>query len=327
MLILFILLAIVSMVVGGTCQVLHLIIIRGRQIRPFCGNRIGGKGREGIVCRRADYERAIQTGSVIERPGKEPLVIVKGEEALVVNDQPGGDCSWQSVPDLFWKKNLFIPFISEHYISFAKQAEMFTVHQDPREFKERGLLAHYHRKGFAASLARWDDCFPNLRARLITCATVGLGIALVGSLLILAGWVEKSKKAEPLLTTVTEPGGSLAQQIGATQGDRFKKPVLMYENRDDHELYRGTIVKVSSKGGSLAVACLQGDRGQRWDCGTTSLALGLKVGDIAYLREGQTLVWRVNDIGRHEGQFWVITEQEAQALLKTGKFTLSPPRR
>jgi len=118
-----------------------------KELPDFPYNYVGG---DWAVCSIADFKKAVERGSVIERPGKEPLVVVP--ETLVYSNNSGpmaqrfsgrlknypGEASeprdWCA-----WKQNfipkLFVPYLNERHIDFERQARIFIPPQDADEFK------------------------------------------------------------------------------------------------------------------------------------------------------------------------------------------------
>jgi hypothetical protein len=100
------------------------------------------------------------------------------------------------------------------------------------------------------------------------------------------------------------------RQFFVTRGDLERIP--MFDYVDSHRIVKGRVSSAMPIGGGLAHICVDNDR----YCGLADSSLGLKAGDIAYIRIGRP------PSGRNRPPGWTITAAEADSLATTAKFTI-----
>jgi len=88
--------------------------------------------------------------------------------------------------------------------------------------------------------------------------------------------------------------------------------VPMFEYVDSRRIVKGHVSSAMPIGGGLAHICVANDT----YCGLADSSLGLKAGDIAYIRIGRP------PSGHARAPGWTITQAEADALASTAKFTI-----
>jgi hypothetical protein len=104
--------------------------------------------------------------------------------------------------------------------------------------------------------------------------------------------------------------GEALRQFYVTKGDLEKIP--MFEYVDSHRIVKGNVSSVLPIGGGLAHICVANDT----YCGLTDSSLGLKSGDVAYIRIGRP------SAGQRRPPGWTITADEANALAANARFTV-----
>lgn len=98
----------------------------------------------------------------------------------------------------------------------------------------------------------------------------------------------------------------------------------MYEDTVNNFILRSKVSELQSGGGGLIRVCAKRVNG-RTDCAFADSSLGLRMGDTVYMRFAMWFEWASHTErtdARFEGQYSVITEAEAKALVETGKLQI-----
>jgi hypothetical protein len=105
-------------------------------------------------------------------------------------------------------------------------------------------------------------------------------------------------------------GSQTPREFYATKGELKQMP--MFEYVDSHRIVKGRVSSVLPIGGGLTHVCVaNGDT-----CGLADSSLGLKAGDIAYIRVGRP------PSGQRRPPGWTVTAEEAKSLEQSAKFTV-----
>jgi hypothetical protein len=103
--------------------------------------------------------------------------------------------------------------------------------------------------------------------------------------------------------------GTATREFSATRGELSRMP--MFEYLDSQRIVKGRISSILPIGGGLTHVCIaNGDF-----CGLSSASLGLKAGDVAYIRIGRPA-------GMRRPPAWTVSADEAQSLSKSAQFTV-----
>ena len=295
------------------------------QLPHFVRNYVGGVlAFAGI----ADFKLAKQRRSW-SRAGKfalvaETIVFSEHDEPVAFSGRlewfysiprPRGDVSFplnEEAPDLF------VPFASEKYYSYEEQAKYFASSQNPEEFIQRKIKENL-RSDYRMRFAVWA------KKRNLCGWMWGFGIASCVMLLV-AGFAamelsEESMNKQEFVTYLNAKDGSV-QSIKTTGRDTYTSVV-----RDDELLgtiVHGHVAKIQYVGGGNSRACIQRTNNNQLVCGFADSSLHLKVGDDAYTRVAEVLLW-VNTATDGADQVfarWLITKTDALNLAATGKFTI-----
>lgn len=317
----------VSVATFAVATILSKIGKRWSRLPHFFCNYVGGVW---AVCSVSDYKEALLRGSIRERTsGKEPLVVVPETLAFSNNTYPGGDkfsgCLTlqdnrvREAGSLYPNEaapQLFVPFASEHFMNFERQARIFKP-EDPAAFEQRKRRENRERN-FRLRFTHWEWREPLMLGGIKVASGLAMFIILAGTIAVWLGESDRAYEQKPAVVHLTTPNSQVVQKIDTTREGRHD--LLMYEDIGSNSIIKGRVSKLLALGGGISQVCVQRPN-EQLRCG---LGNGeVKIGDTVYLRTGELLRWANKDWHpNHETGSWVITQAEAEALASTGKFQI-----
>lgn len=283
------------------------------ELPNFCINKVGGKT---AVCGYLDFYDNTKV-SLIRRPGKEYLIAVPDTFVLDNEERVRGHfLSRQITP------NLFVPLASEKFFYFAVQRTMFVPNTNIEEFEKRIIeqnLKNSWRRRFAKRF---------VHNRIIDGSQFVFGIATVAFFLIFVLFVLEENGDRPIYFHSTNPDSVIVSEV---QQPIFESNGMLAREDEQFDvlIIKESVREIVPIGGGLSQVCTS-YKDIRYDCGVADSSLGIKIGDIVYIRSGDLLRWKhvrkepqTIAGSSYESNTWIITEKEAQALLATGKFKLN----
>jgi hypothetical protein len=231
----------------------------------------------------------------------------------------GNECYWfRNKED---SKDLFVPFASEQYLSFADQEKRFVSVPDAKEFFEKKRQENEKadaRMRYASIVSRHGSAFTVVWGY----AMLSLFTSVIGILVGLANLGNRTMDVEPVTVYTTSPDGGVAE-THTTYKEQFNLPVKNQNHLN--WIYVGKVIELIPIGGNISQICIPygtNPKGKR--CGRADSSLHIKKGDVVYMHPLDLLNWN-DGLGDYHGFFEdniVITKSEAEQLSATGKFTV-----
>ena len=236
---------------------------RWNQLPSFKWNCVGGVlGVVGVT----DYKNAVGANRV------EGLVVIP--ETLTLSHHPLNSHTltmppYRSVRDLMldgeshWfsdkedSKDLFVPFASEQYLSFADQEKRFAPIPDAKKFFEKK-----RRENEAADVRmRYGSLISRHSYTLSTIwgwAMVFLILSVFSALFGLLSLSNRTMDIQPIIVYTTSPDGGVTE-TRTTYKEQFNLPV---KNQDHFpRIYTGNVIELVPIGGNISQVCIPyGDR-------------------------------------------------------------------
>jgi hypothetical protein len=280
-----------------------------------------------ILCSVFDFEEALKAGHLIERPGEEPLVVVRDAVVMSEDNRPNtiplkrfgrryADRSSKGVRgSIVEKTDLFVPFVSERYMTYADQKALFPPPVvDVKAFADT-KFAENCRRSFKQRFCRWVEDHDPAIGRAQLCAVFAMIFSVLAIVVLSGIRTAEAHQNERHTIYLTTPGQPDLQEITVSNQDADRMPVIeMLSGRQP--IYKGRIQEIQSLGGGVALVCIP--KHDNLSCGFADSSLKLKKGDVAYLRTDSVLLQRDARKNFHEEHrstgSWVISEQEALAL-------------
>jgi hypothetical protein len=217
---------------------------------------------------------------------------------------------YRGISSGFLQTDLFVPFVSARYMSLEEQAAFFTVPKDYDEFIAR-KQKEMRRRDPRLRIEAWVNAWRH-NGDVWISRFVGYGIATVVVLAMAYGFTSLHKMDEHYAYTTTI--NSSSNHVEATTIHSATPTTII--NGDFTWLSKGTVVEDSLYlGGDLVALEYHNDEGERVGA-FAAAAMNLKKGDAVIVRHGQIMA----RYGAYDYQNWVISSEEAEALIKTGKF-------
>jgi hypothetical protein len=312
---------VVLVVISIVLIVLKVQTKKWARIPLFVSNSVGGNL---AFCSIADYEAALKDGTRVGGKVMVPETVVLLNPAKCNNDSE--DRLFRSTMyrvSLFnpqiRKAGLFVPFTSEGMLSSEQQKIFFSKPSDLEAFVEQKRHALCS-NDWRLRLVEWEQGKLTAFTGLMISLSIVYGLAL-----LLTYMTDRQKIAFEEQGTVYT-----SDENGAVRKAKMKMiapTTLLLPSGDSGQiepLIRGKIIRVEPLSAELSYACIERLRDD--SCGFTSRTIHF--GDEGYLRTGivQTRIFNDRPLGlslrKTESANWFITQPEADALVKTGKFRI-----
>jgi hypothetical protein len=282
---------------------------------PHFLENFGGSAR--ACCSVFDYNKALSAGLVMGDMVLVPETILthaKADKANRVTNTDGADELWKKAKR---GNKLFVPFISETYMSFADQEKFFIPPQDAKAFvaeKMRENLKADYRLRFAAWAKGLD-----LKNQFGYAVTTCLFLAFF-TIVLTAHYFESKWDAEEVVIYTTDTTGAVHKTVTTGVGKTYFLMIHGYSDRHD-ELVRGEVSRAEVLGGGIARVCVK--TGIAWRDTCVFAPATLKAGTEVFLRSGEVRWNEGKSSGSSFGKgVWLITRPEAEALVATGGFKI-----
>lgn len=311
--------ALIVLFVIATTVVIFLVLLtmvskKWAKLQQFVSNYVGGVWAK---CSITDFNKALKDGSVIGGMVAVPETIIFALNPKMEGCMSGYDVETHFDPFMGMNSKLFVPFISERFMTFDEQRKFFIGPQNPQKFIEEKFILNA-KNNWRLAIVRWV-CTHDLDTLFFPA------VAVMAFSLFFAGYIKENQRSEetlnkevPVYTTSRE---GILHEVVTTEREAQKLP--MYHRDGDllEGLFRGKVSEINPLGGGVTRTCITQDSG-RVRCGFATSSL--KFGEEAFVRFGSVLMWSSAG-GRsvREPGSWLITSPEAAALVATGKFTIA----
>ncbi len=306
----------VSFVAYAAMKTFNKLCDRWSELPHFEWNSVGGVY---ALCAVADLEKAKRFSGYVEG-------FVNVADTLVCSDSHAGNpfSVFSGVVDDFYRFNnrngnrnpkLFVPFASEKFLQFATQKVLFNTKWDLEEFNAKKRKEN-RRADIRMRLAAWGKRRHSMLWALQGASAIAFGIVCFVAVIAGVSALPNVHAKDPVVVYLATPEGGV-QEIKTTAEKEDRLAV-----RDEMEIIRGRVTEMQYVGGGNSRACIQRLQ-ERTECGFAAASLGLKKGDEAYIQKGMLLRRTIHDQPydpTRDG--WVITKDEAERLVATGKFAI-----
>jgi hypothetical protein len=211
--------------------------------------------------------------------------------------------------------DMLVPFASEKFFDFAYQKGFFTRPKDVEEYLRMKMEQNRRadrRLKFVAWHAKHDETIGVLK---IFSAVFGLLMLLIVGGIAL-DMNDRATAQQKVTLHFTQQNG-VTHTIETTNAGAHNE-LAYYDDHANLSLIKGRVSRTLEIGGGNIIACLERKEGDPV-CGTANLSF--KIGEEAFVRSGYIMI-RFGKNPDHTRGWWVITKQDAEALLSTGKFKI-----
>ncbi|HEX8993866.1 MAG TPA: hypothetical protein VF803_01285 [Candidatus Paceibacterota bacterium] len=217
--------------------------------------------------------------------------------------------------------DLFVPFASEAHMSYADQCEFFLPPHKNFDVFAENVLEESMQESLLRRIAYYLDPLPGRWTSVTSTAARFSGAVAILSMIWFAGaWhMNNAERAkfESDVSYTTDANGLHKTEVAK---DDWNKMLVHPDDVLSTDIYHGKVSSIVPLSVGMALACADRKKDHPL-CGIAPSSV--RIGDEAFIRSQEVCDWQFSDhsrCGYYSVTNWIITKQEADLLVSTGKF-------